>query len=89
MALSDLILSKGQIIVILSSGSSTGLVPPEGGQALNFGTVQKVYDTSDKTTVGQNVVFNPDEAIQFMIISGTTFYVINEDNIRIKEPTAP
>lgn len=83
MALSDLILNKGQVIVSLSS-SVTGLVPTEGGQALSFGYIQKVNDLSSHT-VGTYVMFNIENSIPFQIISGTIFLLINEIDIQLTE----
>lgn len=85
MALSDIILGANEVIVILSS-STTGMVGVD--KALNFGTVQKVNQLSDKTTIGQSVLFNPEQAIPFMIISGQIFYKVNEDLITLTEPPA-
>lgn len=87
MALSDLILNKGEVIVILSS-SYYDIVPAEGGKALSFGSIQRVSDLSDYT-VGNVVMFDIKNATPFMIISGQTFYIVNEENIRFTEPTPP
>ncbi len=83
MALSDIILGAGQAIVILSD-STLGIV--SAGIALNFGTVQAVNELSDKTTVGQSVMFDISKATPFMIISGQTFYLANEDDFQLTEP---
>ena len=68
MALSDLILPKGKVVVLLSE-SINDVVTAEGGTALNFGSVQRVYETSDKTTVGDSVLFNINKSTPFTIIS--------------------
>lgn len=88
MALSDLIIQKGQIIVIVSQ-TVTQTVAGDGAAALNFGTVQKVSDLEDFYTVGQSVCFDPTKATQFMIISGTIFYLINTSDIKLTEITPP
>lgn len=88
MALSDLIIQKGQIIVIISS-SVTQVVPATGGSALSFGTVQKVSDLEDFYTVGQSVCFDQTRATQFMIISGIIFFLINTSDIKLTEITPP
>ena len=84
MALNDLILAKGKVIVLLSE-SINEVVTAEGGIALNFGIVQRVYETSDKTTVGDSVLFDINKSIPFMIISGNVFYLIDETDIQFTE----
>ncbi len=84
MALNNLILPKGKVIVLLSSSISE-VVTAEGGVALNFGSVQRVYDTSDKTTVGDSVLFNINKSTPFTIISGNVFYLIDETDIQFPE----
>lgn len=84
MALSDLILAKGKVVVLLSD-SINEVVTAEGGIALNFGIVQRVYETSDKTTVGDSVLFDINKSIPFMIISGNVFYLIDETDIQFTE----
>ncbi len=83
MALSDIILGTNEAIVILSD-STLGIV--SAGKALNFGSVQAVNELSDKTTVGQSVMFDISKATPFMIISGQIFYKVNEDDITLTEP---
>ena len=87
MALSDLILSAGEVIVVLSS-STTGVVAADGGVAINFGTIQKVSDLSDYT-VGESVMFTLEKATPFTMISANLFYLINENDIRLTEITPP
>lgn len=81
--LSDLILGKGEVVVILSD-SSLGIVGVDIG--VNFGTVQLVNQLSDKTIVGQSVWFDKKKATAFMVISGVVFYKIKEDDITGTEP---
>ena len=88
MALSDLILPKGKVVVLLSE-SINDVVTAEGGTALNFGSVQRVYETSDKTTVGDSVLFNINKSTQFTIISGNVFYLIDETDIQFTETVIP
>lgn len=85
MGLANIILGRNEVIVI-KSGSTTGMIGVD--VALNFGTVQKVNQLTDRTRVGQSVLFNPDQAIPFMILSGITFYKVNEDLITLTEPPA-
>jgi len=82
MALTDITLDKGKVIVILSD-SYSGMVG--SGVSLNFGTVQRVNQLSDKTTVGQSVLFDIEKATPFMIISGKTFYLVDEADISSSE----
>ncbi len=81
--LSDLILGKGEVVVILSN-SSIGVVGDNTG--INFGIVQLVNQLSDKTVVGQSVWFDITKALEFMIISGQKFYKVQEQYISASEP---
>ena len=82
MAVTDIILNSGEVVVILSD-SILDIVAVDN--SLNFGTVQAVNQLSDKTTVGQSVLFNIKKAVPFQIISGTTFYKVNEDDLQFSE----
>lgn len=84
MALSDLVLSKGEVIVILSD-STEGIIPADSG-AVNFGLVQAVNDLCDTTSVGASVWFDKSKAQGFQIISGQIFYKIQEQFISVSEP---
>lgn len=84
MALSDLTLSKGEVIVILSD-STEGIIPADSG-AVNFGLVQAVNDLCDTTSVGASVWFDKSKAQGFQIISGQIFYKIQEQFISVSEP---
>lgn len=85
MALSDIILEAGTCVVIKSS-STLGIIP--NGSALNFGSVQAVNQLSDKVTVGQSITFDVTKATPFQIISGTTFYLVQEADIQFNEPVS-
>lgn len=85
MALADIILSRGQMIVVLSQ-SSLGIVAVNTG--LNFGSVQAINQLSDKFAVGDSVLFDSGLATTFMIISGQVFYLVNENQASFKEPIA-
>jgi len=82
MALSDIIIPAGKCIVVLSS-STLSIVP--NGSALNFGSVQSVNQLSDKTTVGMSILFDINKATPFIIISGTTFYLVDEADVQFNE----
>jgi len=86
MALSDLILNKGEVVVILTD-SPSGIVSDE--QGANFGLVQSINDLCDTTSVGATVWFDVTKAISFMIISGTKFYKVKEQDISASDTYAP
>ena len=86
MALSDLTLAEGEVVVI-SSDSYAGVVGVD--IALNFGIVQLTASGATDYIVGDSVGFKSDDAIAFMIISGQTFYKVNTDNIEFKEVIPP
>lgn len=86
MALSDLVLPAGKIIII-KSDSIVGL--SANGVGLNFGVVQMVNDLCDVTTVGDSVWIDMTNAVPFMLISGQTYYMVDEKNIISGETLAP
>lgn len=86
MALSDLILNPGEVVVI-SSASINGV--ESAGVAMTFGTVQKVNDLCDTVVVGASVQFSMTKAIPFMIISGQIFYRVKEKDISFTETPIP
>jgi len=85
MALTDLKLSAGQVVVVRSA-SNLQLVGVQ--KALNFGTIQLVNGLSDSYSIGDSVLLKIDleKETPFMVISGTYFYLINETDISGKEP---
>lgn len=87
MALSDLVLSKGEVIVILSD-STEGIIPADSG-AVNFGLVQAVNDLCDTTSVGASVWFDKSKAQGFQIISGQIFYKVQEQFISAADTYLP
>lgn len=86
MALTDLVLKKGEVIVTLSN-SILGLAA--NGKALNFGTVQAINDLCDTTSIGASVLFDITKALPFRIISGQVFYMIDEKDIIGSETALP
>lgn len=76
--LSDIILNKGEVVVVLSNSS---LNIAAAGVALNFGTVQSVNDLCDTVSVGNSVWFDIGKAIPFMLISGQIYYRLKESDI--------
>jgi len=83
MGLSDLILNKGEVVVIRSE-SSIGIVGV--GTGINFGTVQMVNDLCDSVSVGTSVWFDLKDATPFMVVSGQVFYKLREEHITGNEP---
>ena len=86
MALSDITLGANEVIVILSD-STLSIV--SAGKALNFGTIQRVNQLTDRFRVSESVMFDINKAIPFMIISGQIFYKVNENDISFSEPYLP
>lgn len=86
MALSDLVLNKGEVVVILTNSPSE-ITSDEVG--VNFGLVQAVNDLCDITSVGATVWFDVTKAIPFMIISGTKFYKVKEQDISASDTYIP
>ncbi len=87
MALNDLILPAGKIVVIPSSSNQN---IASDGSALNFGTVQMVNDLCDVATAGDSIWFDKSKSIPFMVISGQTYYMVDEqDIISGEEPPPP
>jgi hypothetical protein len=86
MALNDLILPSGKIVVIPSI-STQNIVTD--GSALNFGTVQMVNDLCDVATAGDSIWFDKSKAIPFMVISGQTYYMVDEQDIVSGEEPPP
>lgn len=87
MALNDLILSKGEVIVILSN-STQEILPADSG-AINFGTVQAVNDLCDTVSVGALVWFDKSKSQGFVIVSGQVFYKIQEQFISAADTYIP
>jgi hypothetical protein len=78
MALNDLILPSGKIVVIPSI--STQNIGADGS-AVNFGIVQMVNDLCDVATAGDSIWFDKSKATPFMVISGQTYYMVDEQDI--------
>lgn len=83
MALSDIILQAKK--VILSSSA-----PPSDAGAVSgdyaYGYVEKVYETSDKTIVGNTVLYNQKKTTTFNT-DGATYLVVDEDDLLFGQPT--
>ena len=84
MALTDLILKQGQIIVIQNDISSAGI--SQDIQPFLFGEVTRVNDLSTFYQAGNYVLFNPEGATKFTI-SGNNFFLTTEDKIYLTQPS--
>jgi len=84
MALTDLILKQGQIIIIQNDISSAGI--NNDIQPFLFGEVTRVSDVSLFYEVGNYVMFDPDGATKFTI-SGNNFFLTTEDKVYLTQPS--
>lgn len=82
MAIADSVLPKPMVVLSLSDSISSITA------IYSFGTVYKIYETSDSFAVGDSVLFNKTKATQ--IGDGTgDYYLISEDDLLLKETEAP
>lgn len=81
MALSDLTLKKGQLILTQTSGAEVEL----DNSPFLYGSIVSIADLSDMYVIGDVVLFNPISSTTFQI-SGTNFYLTTEDKVYWKEP---
>lgn len=84
MALSDIILKNGEVVVA-ATDSTLGIL--SAGTALNFGIVAAVNQLSDKTVVGSYVRYDNSKITPFMLDGDTvTYYLVNETDLSFGEP---
>ena len=81
-----IILNAPNILVTQSGASSLGIENTQFGWIL--GTVEDVYDTSDKSSLGQTVYFDP-TTVQSFIYGSTLYYIVDENFASFVEPLAP
>lgn len=81
MALSDLTLKKGQLILTQTSGAVVEL----DNSPFLYGSIVSIADLSDMYVAGDAVLFDPLGSTTFSI-SGTNFYLTTEDKVYWKEP---
>lgn len=86
MAVPSITLGTGEIIVTETS-SQLGLYGYDASK-MKFGYVEAVFSTSDKTTVGTYIVFNPQDSRDF-IYGSTKYYIVQENTILGTEPYTP
>lgn len=84
MSLPTIILNKGQMLVAQGS-SSLGLISLKPEYV--FGTVQDIYSGSDKVTVNQVILFQPDLSAQ--ILYGSTIYFIVDESKSLFQEIPP
>ena len=80
MALVDLTLKKGQLVLTQTLSAETEL----DNSPFLFGTISSIASLSDMYLVGDNVLFNPENSTKFSI-SGNNFYLTTEDKVYWKE----
>ena len=80
----DIVLNRGQLLLSQTT-SSLGILSDTSG--LLFGVVKIIYPTSENRTVGDIVLFNPDDAIR-IIYTNVTYYLIDEIKTFFKEVIA-
>ncbi len=80
MELADLILKSGQVILTETQNDSE--IQPENSPAL-FGEVVAINQLTNSYELGDRVLFNADSSFRFTI-SGYTYYLTTENNIKLK-----
>ena len=85
----DITLSKGQVVVLRGS-STSGLGEAPSTNTVYFGYVYKTCSTSDSGLLGTNVLFDSRLATQFIDNSApqSEYYIVEEKNIIGTEPAA-
>ena len=78
----DITLRAGQILVSRSDTSGIGVVPKTSKLAL--GIIEAVCDTCDYAIIGRTVLFQSELA--FGILSGGTYYIVEENTVLFQEP---
>jgi len=86
MALTDLILNKGDVVVTITE-TTLGVYGVDSN--INFGEIQLVSQVSNRN-IGEVVRFNKDKAQPFEMTGETgVFYLANEKEIGFSEPIIP
>ena len=84
MAIIDnLILPNGYYFILNGVSIQTGY-NAGGNGSLVFGSIAKIYETSDKFTVGENVAYNPQGA-QVVGYSNYQYALVEESKILYSE----
>ena len=82
MGLEKLVLKNGQIALTELPRDDQNITLDNS--PFLFGTIEAVNDLSDNYTVGSVVIFDATNALKF-VFEGSYFFLITEDNIKLKE----
>jgi hypothetical protein len=86
MAITDIILPKGKILIKRTNASLIGVA--SGTNQWYFGDIEKVYSTCDKFEAGQTVFFKG--LGEPSLLEGTyEYYLVDDDNISNSEVAPP
>lgn len=86
MAAPDITLERPKILVTLTS-SGLGIDISQNFQWQN-GYVELVYQTCDKFSVGDNVLFEPEKGVK-LFYGSTIYFMIDDTNAAYIEGAAP
>jgi hypothetical protein len=81
MSLPLITLSAGQVLVTKATITPQGVVPQDEGYIL--GLVVAVCDTCDLVSLGNYIMFK--ESVAFGILSGGTYYIVNQSDSKFQE----
>lgn len=84
MTLADYILQKNQVILSQTETSKGGDVFVLQNTNLLYGVTEAVNSISTLFVVGQRVMFNPNDASQFLL-NDVLYYLMDEDKIILIE----
>lgn len=89
MALDNFILKKGQVVVTQDVSSASGMNATSN--SITYGYVEKVSDLSDMYAVGDYIIFNAADSVNFTFyetaLSATILYCLTtEDKLFLIEP---
>lgn len=85
MAVTDgIILQYPDVIILVGTSTLGGVSTGE----INFGSIAKIYATSDKYAAGQNVSYTT-FGQRLIIISRYTYAIVKEENILYAETALP
>jgi len=87
MALTDFILKKGQVVLTQQAISASGM--NVSSSSLTYGYVQKVNDLCDMYKVGDYVIFDTSESINFTFLESSVllyYCLTTEDKVYLIEP---
>lgn len=78
----NIVLPKPKVLIYSSQSTNSF---ETNGVALNFGTIQMIYETSDLYENGQSVLYNPKNSIPIKYGSDN-FLLLNEEDLFFYEP---